>query len=175
MPAIRSRRPIALAAAVATATALGATALVITPAAAASAPLKDYKLTWGVKESYRSYVTGMAAGKVTVADGAEQAADNGVFTFSGGTGTYDTDTHAVALAFKGSVKFTSTAHGFDVTLSDFRFNSGTSTVTADVTKSGKTEDDVPLAAESGVRLLGQFGGHAGHGPGDRDGGEGNVV
>ncbi|WP_329116452.1 HtaA domain-containing protein [Streptomyces sp. NBC_01465] len=154
MSAHRSRRrPIALAAAVATATALGATALVITPAAAAPAPLKDYKLTWGIKESYRTYVTGIAAGKVTVADGAEQAANNGAFTFTAGEGTYDTDTHAVALAFKGSVQFTSTAHGFDVKLSDFKFNSGTSTVTADVTKSGKTEDDVPFASVTVDRAM----------------------
>ena len=62
MAAIR-RRPLALAAAVAVA--LGAGALAVTSASAAEAPLKDYELTWGIKQSYRSYVTGMAAGSFT--------------------------------------------------------------------------------------------------------------
>ncbi|WP_371647577.1 HtaA domain-containing protein [Streptomyces mirabilis] len=52
-------------------------------------------MTWGIKQSYRAYVTGMAAG--TPADGATQAADNGAFTFTGGTGSYDSTTHAVKL------------------------------------------------------------------------------
>lgn len=60
-------------------------------------PLKDYELTWGIKQSYRAYVAGMAAGTFTPADGATQAADNGAFTFTGGTGSYDSTTHVVKL------------------------------------------------------------------------------
>ncbi|MER7176321.1 HtaA domain-containing protein [Streptomyces mesophilus] len=140
-----TRRPIALAAAAATALTLGATTLTIASASAAEAPLKDYKLTWGVKESFRKYVTGIAAGKITVADGAEQAANNGAFTFAEGTGTYNSDTHAVDLAFKGSVNFKSTIHGFDITVSDVQFDSGTKKITADITKNGTETQDVPLA------------------------------
>ncbi|MDW4909374.1 HtaA domain-containing protein [Streptomyces sp. ADMS] len=143
-----TRRPLALAAAVATAVALGATALATTAASNASAaeiPLSGYELTWGIKQSYRAYVTGMAAGTFTPADGATQAADNGAFTFTEGTGAYDSTSHTLALGFKGSLKIASTLHGFELALSDVRFDSRTAKITADVTKSGTTQDDVPLA------------------------------
>ncbi|MEU6082967.1 HtaA domain-containing protein [Streptomyces sp. NPDC047108] len=117
--------------------------------------LKDGTLEWGVKESFRRYVTGMAHGTIEVADGAQQAADNGVFTFTDGTGTYDTATHAVSTAFDGSVRFRSNLHGFDITLADLGVETeGTSgTITADVTAQGATDDDVELASLdlSGIR------------------------
>ncbi|NEC86672.1 HtaA domain-containing protein [Streptomyces sp. SID12501] len=146
MPA--ARRPLALAAAVATAVALGATALATTVASTASAaeiPLSGYELTWGIKQSYRTYVTGMAAGTFTPADGATQAANNGAFTFTEGTGSYDSTAHTLALGFKGGLKIASTLHGFELTLSDVKFDSRTAKITADVTKSGTTQDDVPFA------------------------------
>ncbi|MGW7083360.1 HtaA domain-containing protein [Streptomyces sp. NPDC054871] len=148
------RRPIALAAAAATAVALGATVLAAVPASAAEVPLKDYRLTWGVKESYRSYVTGMAAGKITVAGGAEQAAGNGPLSFVDGAGTYDSEKHTVDLAFKGSVNFTSELHRFDVKLTDVRFDSAKAKITADVTREGGTpKDDVPLADVTVTRTM----------------------
>ncbi|MFE2583213.1 HtaA domain-containing protein [Streptomyces sp. NPDC059378] len=150
MPAsIRSRRrPLALAAAVATATTLGAAALALAPtASAAEVPLTGYRLTWGIKESYRSYVTGpWAQGTFTATDGATQAADNGVFTFTDGQGSYDTTTHAVRLAFQGTLTVRSTAHGFTRVLSDLRYDSGTGVLTADLVADGGAEQqDVPLA------------------------------
>jgi hypothetical protein len=138
-----NRRPLALAAAVAVA--LGAAALCVPHASAAEAPLKDYELTWGIKQSYRAYVTGMAAGTFTPTDGATQAADNGAFTFTGGTGSYDSTTHAVKLGFAGALKIASSAHHFELTLSDVRFDSGAAEITADVTSNGTTQNDVPLA------------------------------
>ncbi|WP_210586856.1 HtaA domain-containing protein [Streptomyces sp. GESEQ-35] len=137
-----------LAAAVATAAAMGATALATVGATAASAaevPLSGYELTWGIKQSYRSYVTGMAAGSFTASDGASQAADNGAFTFVDGVGTYDSTAHTVDLAFKGSLNIKSALHGFEIGLSDVKFDSAAAEITADVTKSGATTDDVPLA------------------------------
>ncbi|MDV6289867.1 HtaA domain-containing protein [Streptomyces sp. UP1A-1] len=88
---VRRRRSTALAAAVATAAALGATALATvgtTTASAAEMPLEGYELTWGVKQSYRTYV-GMF-GTFATADGASQATGNGAFTFVDGASTYDT-------------------------------------------------------------------------------------
>ncbi|MPY30849.1 hypothetical protein FNH09_05835 [Streptomyces adustus] len=142
------RRPLALAAAVATATTLGAAALALAPAAsAAEVPLTGYRLTWGIKESYRSYVTGpWAQGTFTASDGATQAADNGVFTFTDGQGTYDTTTHSVRLAFQGTLTVRSTAHGFTRVLSDLRYDSGAGVLTADlVADDGAKQQDVPLA------------------------------
>ncbi|MEU6675665.1 HtaA domain-containing protein [Streptomyces sp. NPDC046925] len=151
-----TRRPITLAAAVATAVTLGATALTLPALAAdggsAAAPpkleLKDGTLDWGLKESFRKYVTGIAAGKIEATDGAKQAADNGVFTFTDGTGTYDTGTHATDTAFKGSVRFVSTAHRFDIKVADVKVRTeGTGgAIQADVTLNGATQNDIDLAA-----------------------------
>lgn len=152
----RRRRPVVLAAAVATAATLGATALATLGAGTASAaevPLSGYELTWGIKQSYRTYVTGMAAGTFTATDGASQAAGNGAFTFTEGSGTYDSTAHTVDLGFKGSVRIVSQAHGFDITLSDVRFDSAAAEITADVTKSGTTTQDVPLADVTVTRTM----------------------
>ncbi|MFJ8935708.1 HtaA domain-containing protein [Streptomyces sp. NPDC102365] len=143
--AANRRRLTVLAAACATAVTLGATALAVTSASAAEVPLKGYELTWGIKESYRTYVTGMAAGTFTPEAGATQAGDNGVFTFVNGTGSYDSEAHTVALGFEGALNIVSKAHGFELKLSDVRFDSKDARVTADVTKAGTTEQDVPLA------------------------------
>ncbi|OKI05054.1 hypothetical protein A6A06_10365 [Streptomyces sp. CB02923] len=149
------RRPLALAAAIATAATTAALCLPSTataaPAAGTAAPkiqLKNGTLDWGVKESFRKYVKGMALGDITTADGARQAPDNGPFTFTDGTGTYDMSTHAVATTFKGSVRFTSKAHGFDIKLADLKVatQGKTGAITADVTAAGKTQDDVALAS-----------------------------
>ncbi|THA73317.1 HtaA domain-containing protein [Streptomyces sp. A0592] len=148
------RRPISLAAAVLTAAALGATAFALPAIAAGGPPTGPIKivggtLDWGVLASYRAYVTGMAKGTITVADGAQQNAD-GTLRFIDPTGQYDpTGGHVVKAAFKGSVTFSSpappTGHGFEVKLSDIRIDTGTKKLTADVTKSGATAQDVPLA------------------------------
>ncbi|MEU5997252.1 HtaA domain-containing protein [Streptomyces sp. NPDC047197] len=149
-----TRRPITLAAAVATAVTLGATALTLPALAAdgeaAAAPkmeLKDGTLDWGFKETFRKYVTGMAAGKIEATDGAKQAADNGVFTFTDGKGTYDTGTHATDTAFKGSVRFSSTAHRFDIKVSDVKVRTeGTGgAIQADISLNGTAQNDIDLA------------------------------
>ncbi|MEJ1196391.1 MULTISPECIES: HtaA domain-containing protein [unclassified Streptomyces] len=153
---VRRRRSTALAAAVATAAALGATALATagaTTASAAEVPLKDYELTWGIKQSYRTYVATFAKGGFTPADGATQAAGNGAFTFVDGTGAYDSTANTANLAFKGSLAIESKAHGFALALSDVRFDSKDAEITADVTRGGTTEDDVPLATVTVTREM----------------------
>lgn len=151
-----TRRPIALAAAVATAAALG-TAFALPAFAAgqsgsdgatAGAPtmeLKDGTLDWGFKESFRKYIG--AAGKITVEDGAAQAAGNGVFTFVNGKGTYDMTTHGTDTAFEGGVNFS--AHGgvLDITLSDVKLSTAGKggAITADVATPQGTRNDVAVA------------------------------
>ncbi|MFJ4911408.1 MULTISPECIES: HtaA domain-containing protein [unclassified Streptomyces] len=151
-----TRRPIALAAAVATAAALG-TAFALPAFAAgqsgqdgatAAAPameLKDGTLDWGFKESFRKYIG--AAGKITVKDGATQAAGNGVFTFVNGKGTYDMTTHGTDTAFEGGVNFS--AHGgvLDITLSDVKLSTAGKggAITADVATPQGTRNDVAVA------------------------------
>ncbi|MBH1933441.1 HtaA domain-containing protein [Streptomyces sp. AV19] len=163
-----SHRPLALAAAVATAAALGATVLTLPahaaagtggePAAAAKPPakfeLKDGTLTWGVKESFRKYVTGpISGGKIQVAAGAKQAKGNGPFTFTGGKGTYDVTRHAVSTTFKGSVRFLGHKDmkgrwELDLKFTDLKVvtKGKTGRITADVTAGGKTRNDVAVAS-----------------------------
>ncbi|MEU3183004.1 HtaA domain-containing protein [Streptomyces sp. NPDC006923] len=154
-----TRRPRALAAAIATAAALGATAFTLpalaagVPAAAPAAPgapkleLKDGTLDWGLKESFRRYVTGIAAGTISATEGATQATGNGPFTFTNGTGTYDPATHNVATDFDGGVRFSSAAHGFDIRIADVKLvTEGTGgAIQADVSLNGTTQDDIDLA------------------------------
>jgi len=76
--------------------------------AVAGCVVYDATLTWGFKESFRSYISGsIAKGEWTVADGATYAVPN--FGFSAGTGGYDPETGAGLLAFAGSIAFT--GHG----------------------------------------------------------------
>ncbi|OIJ67186.1 HtaA domain-containing protein [Streptomyces mangrovisoli] len=151
MPTSPQRR-LALTAAVAVTLTAGAlTATAATTASAAEIPLSGYELTWGIKQSYRTYVTTYAAGTFTPSGGATQAAGNGAFTFSGGTGGYDSDAHTVSLAFQGALKIASQLHGFELTLSDVTFDSKDAEITADVTSNGTTTDDVPLATVTVTR------------------------
>jgi len=89
----------------------------------------------------------MAKGKIEATDGAKQAADNGVFTFTDGTGTYDTGTHATDTAFKGGVRFVSEGHHFDITIADVKVSTkGTSgAIQADVGLNGAVQNDIDLA------------------------------
>ncbi len=103
--------------------ALLAGGLVAAPAAQA-APTVDGKvsaatLTWGVKSSFRSYVkSSIAKGAITVSGGAKQAAGNGAFSFTSGTGSVLSGKGTVG--FKGAVKFTGHAGQMNLTLSDLK-------------------------------------------------------
>ncbi|MBP0934066.1 HtaA domain-containing protein [Streptomyces sp. KCTC 0041BP] len=151
------RRPVALAAAIATVAALGATAFVLpatagagAPAAAAAAPaaapkpIVDGTLDWGLLERYRTYVEKTAKGTITTSDGATRNAD-GTFRLGSAAGQYDPGTNVVTAAFKGSVVFDASAHGFVVKLANFRIDTGTKKLTVDVTKNGVLTPNVAFA------------------------------
>ncbi|MFD8646165.1 HtaA domain-containing protein, partial [Streptomyces zaomyceticus] len=159
--AIPLRRSVTLAAAVATAAALGTGAVVLAlPAAAEGAPpmtLVDGRLDWGIKQSFRSYLAmPFAHGRITVQGGAEQAANNGVFTFVDGTGTYDMSTHGTSTSFTGGVHFEAHEGALDILISDVRLATKgaaapTGEITADVVTKEKdgsfsTREDIAFAA-----------------------------
>ncbi|NEE41471.1 hypothetical protein G3M53_90930, partial [Streptomyces sp. SID7982] len=84
--------------------------------------------------------------------GAKQAADNGVFTFVDGKGSYDTGTHASDTAFKGGVRFEGHHGALDVQVSDVKVATGreTGTITADFTSKKMdgtvvSKNDAPIA------------------------------
>lgn len=81
------------------------------PAAASSPPacdITDATITWGFKESFRSYISG------SIAKGAWEpfggvGYETPAFTWTGGTGSYDPATGAGSIAFPGGIRFT--GHG----------------------------------------------------------------
>ncbi|WP_445528994.1 HtaA domain-containing protein [Streptomyces cyslabdanicus] len=97
---------------------------------------------WGVRRTFREYVTGdIARGKWTLTDGAQDG--GALFRFPSGRGTYDKGT--LDATFKGTVRFTG-AHGLDLELSAVRVTvaKGTGTLYADVTSPGLTAAKMPL-------------------------------
>ncbi|MCX5225872.1 HtaA domain-containing protein [Streptomyces sp. NBC_00233] len=118
----------------------------VTPSATASAPsggLRTAAVDWGVRRTFREYVTGaISQGKWTLADGAQDG--GALFRFADGKGTYDPKKGTLDAAFAGSVRFTG-AH-LDLTLGKVtvKVTGGTGTLSADVTSTGKTDRAVPL-------------------------------
>ncbi|WP_300267507.1 HtaA domain-containing protein, partial [Microbacterium sp.] len=78
---------------------------VAAPAQAAEADVADATFSWGLRDSWRNYISGpIAHGTVTPA--APATADgNGVASWSGGTGTIDAESHVGAVSFGGSVNY----------------------------------------------------------------------
>jgi hypothetical protein len=115
--------------------------LVLAPAPASTdCAVDDATLTWGFKESFRSYISGtIANGEWTVADGATYETPN--FGFSGGTGSYDG-----TIAFAGSIRFTGHGGILDTTVAnpELRFDGGTAKLYLDVrgtTQEGEQIDE----------------------------------
>lgn len=84
-----------------------ATLPAITAPAETSAELCEVSagtLTWGVKESFRSYITSIAAGGWEVSDGTEYAVPS--FSWSNPVGTIDAATGKGSVSFTGAIQFT---------------------------------------------------------------------
>ncbi len=123
-----------------------------------------------------------AHGRITVEGGARQAANNGVFTFVDGAGTYDTTTHGTATAFKGGVHFEAHEGVLDIRVSDVKLSTKgsaepTGEITADVVTKEKdgtfsTRSDIPFAAPRHDRCPARAGRRRRHGlqghPGEAD-------
>ncbi|WP_420492959.1 HtaA domain-containing protein [Kitasatospora camelliae] len=107
------------------------------PTTGGPAAFADGALDWGIRRTFRDYVTGaVAKGRWQLADGA---ADGGAyFRWTTGKGGYDPATGALDAAFTGSVRFTGhttgDTHGLDLTLAAPRITiaDGQGRLTADV-------------------------------------------
>ncbi|MFF3115670.1 HtaA domain-containing protein [Kitasatospora sp. NPDC057904] len=153
----RNRTRLAALAAVTTGlglTALGAPALAFGAGGPGSVTYDSGALDWGVKSSFRAYVTGPASqgGAIELTGGATANAD-GSFHFGFGSAAYDLTTHALSSSFTGGVRFTAHHGALDIALSDLRITTSgtTGTLTADTASKesmGATEitrrEDVPL-------------------------------
>ncbi|MFB7242643.1 Htaa domain protein [Streptomyces populi] len=111
---------------------------------AAPGAIEDGAVDWGVRRTFREYVTGpVADGKWTLTAGAR---DGGAFfRFPAGEGTYDGKKRVLRAAFGGALRFTG-RHGLDLRLSGVRVTveDGAGTLYADVTSADLTGKKVPL-------------------------------
>ncbi|MFE7463570.1 HtaA domain-containing protein [Streptomyces sp. NPDC057499] len=129
--------------------------------ATAAGRFEDAAVDWGVRRTFREYVTGpVGKGKWTLADGARDG--GALFRFPRGTGTYDPAKRTLDAEFAGSVRFTA-ADGLDLELSAVavRIEAGRGTLLADVRGDGERREAVPLvtfpakdfAPENGLAVL----------------------
>ncbi|MGK5630867.1 HtaA domain-containing protein [Streptomyces sp. URMC 123] len=92
----------------------------------------DAAVDWGVRRTFREYVTGpIARGRWALTDGAEDG--GALFRFPRGTGTYDPESGRLDATFAGGVRFT--GNELDLGLSAVRVavRDGRGTLSADVT------------------------------------------
>lgn len=113
------------------------------PAADEPGAVADAAVDWGVRRTFREYVTGpVAEGAWELADGARDG--GALFRFPDGAGTADPEAGTLDLRFAGALRFTGTdldlaLDGVTVSVAD-----GTGTLSADVTAEGTTRRDRPL-------------------------------
>ncbi|MEU1278920.1 HtaA domain-containing protein [Streptomyces sp. NPDC005805] len=103
----------------------------------------DAAVDWGVRRTFREYVTGsIAQGEWALADGARDG--GALFRFTEGKGSYDAKKQTLDADFQGSVRFT--GKDLDLTLAkvSVRVEKGEGTLLADVTSAGKTDKAVSL-------------------------------
>lgn len=82
--------------------------------------IDNASLQWGVKESFRAYISGsIANGSWETSDGAEY--DTPQFQWSQGTGTYDPATGTGEITFAGAVRFTGHDGVLDLTIANPTF------------------------------------------------------
>ncbi|MEU9237488.1 HtaA domain-containing protein [Streptomyces subrutilus] len=104
----------------------------------------DAAVDWGVRRTFREYVTGsVGQGKWTLAEGAQDG--GALFRFGQGKGAYDGGKGTLDAAFAGTVHFTG-AH-LDLKLGAVRVTveNGKGVLSADVTAGGTTKNAVALA------------------------------
>lgn len=129
--------------------------LVGSPALAAEAcPATDATLTWGFKESFRSYISGtIANGEWTVTEPATY--ETPTFAFSGGSGAYDGSSGAGSVAFDGAIRFTGHGGILDTTISDLELrllDGARAVIVVDVAGTTQAGDPVDAAAVEFVTL-----------------------
>lgn len=122
----------------------------VTLAAGTTCAVTDAAITWGVKESLRSYISGtIANGEWAVRDGATYETPN--FGWNAGSG--ELDAGSGTLAFDGALRFTGHDGILDTTLSDLELQfDGSTTAHLVFDVSGTTQDGTPVN-ETGVEFV----------------------
>ena len=121
--------------------------------------IEDASLTWGFKESFRSYISGVIArGEWTTANGASYATPD--FSWSTGTGAVNKTRVDGRVIFDGSITFTGHGGILNTTVANpvIQLSGGTGELLLDVT--GTTQDgDVVDAPSVAFARLDLSGGH----------------
>ncbi|QYH35534.1 HtaA domain-containing protein [Salinibacterium sp. M195] len=115
----------------------------------ATCEISDAAITWGIKESLRSYISGtIANGEWAVSDGATYETPN--FGWSTGSGVLDAGEGVIA--FDGALRFTGHDGILDTTLSSLELSfDGSTTAHLIFDVSGTTQDGNPVD-ETGVEF-----------------------
>ncbi|MGW1068389.1 HtaA domain-containing protein [Streptomyces aureus] len=111
---------------------------------ATAGAIEDGAVDWGVRRTFREYVTGpVADGRWTLTSGARDG--GALFRFPSGEGTYDRKKHTLKAGFEGTLRFTG-HQGLDLRLGGLRVTvgDGEGTLYADVRSPGLTGKRVPL-------------------------------
>lgn len=118
-------------------------------------------LSWGIKESFRSYLKRpFVAGTISTSGGASQAANNGVFAFTSGAGTLRGGVGTIA--FQGTVRIQGHHGEMDMSLSNPRvvLTSGTAGELRLDAKVPKTSQTAAFVKNNAVIARISFGGAA---------------
>ncbi|MEV5598450.1 HtaA domain-containing protein [Streptomyces sp. NPDC052496] len=106
---------------------------------------------WGVRRTFREYVTGgIAHGRWQLSDGAQDG--GALFRFPHGKGTYDTEKGTLRADFTGKLRFTGKDLDLTLTAVSVTVGDGRGTLAADVTTGGTTSKSTPLATFQAKRL-----------------------
>ncbi|MEU6964148.1 HtaA domain-containing protein [Streptomyces chrestomyceticus] len=106
---------------------------------------------WGVRRTFREYVTGsIADGRWQLSDGAQDG--GALFRFPRGKGTYDAEKGTLSAGFTGKLHFTGKNLDLTLTAVSVTVHDGRGTLAADVTRDGTTTEGTPLATFEAKRL-----------------------
>ncbi|MFK0253195.1 HtaA domain-containing protein [Streptomyces sp. NPDC090445] len=114
------------------------------PASSGPQQLLGGRLTWGVKESFRSYVV-RGGGSVAPSGGAMAAGNT--FSFAFGKGELDVPKQKLNASFAGSLRFRHPSHQIDMTFTNPRVNAEgkKGTLVLDMKTPEETKADIPFA------------------------------
>ncbi|MFE0423455.1 HtaA domain-containing protein [Streptomyces sp. NPDC058953] len=105
--------------------------------------VRDAAVDWGVRRTFREYVTGsISQGKWTLSGGAQDG--GALFRFPRGKGAYDTKKQSLDATFAGSVRFTGQHIDLTLTKVTAKVAGGRGTLSADVVNGATTTPAVPL-------------------------------
>ncbi|WGD36999.1 HtaA domain-containing protein [Lysinibacter sp. HNR] len=152
MRASVKRRPFRILAQAVTGTLIAGMAIagVSTTATAAPGDVTGASLTWGVMDSFNSYIAN-SGGTISVSNGASESPAR--FGWGTGIGSLGAETGAANVVFGGSVSWSNPGHGISVTLSNPRIvldGSGTGTLSANYAASDGSTGTGVVAKLSGA-------------------------